>query len=177
MHSVFDVDSGLVTGLAILALSGTGALAGFLFGSTPARSAVILGGSLTVTGTAVTLFSLITGQLPLFFVGSVIAGVGFGASFSGALRIIAPLAEAHQRAELFSAIYVVSYLSFSLPVVVAGLLVSTAGITATVVVYGGAVITAALAGLVWQTSLGWRAEKRSRPAWPHRTASPAHTQA
>jgi MFS family permease len=178
MHSVFDVDSGLVTGLAILALSGTGALAGFLFGSTPARSAVILGGSLTATGTAVTLFSLITGQLPLFFVGSVIAGVGFGASFSGALRIVAPLAEAHQRAELFSAIYVVSYLSFSLPVVVAGLLVSTAGVTATVVVYRGAVITAALAGLIWQASLGWRAEKRSRPAWPHRTAaSPAHTQA
>jgi MFS family permease len=177
MHSIFHVDSGLVTGLAILALSGTGALAGFLFGSTPARSSVILGGSLTATGTAVTLFSLITGHLPLFFVGSVIAGVGFGASFSGALRIIAPLAEAHQRAELFSAIYVVSYLSFSFPVVVAGLLVSTAGITATVVVYGGAVITAALAGLIWQASLGWRAAKRSRPAWPHRTASPAHTQA
>ncbi len=100
MHSVFGVDSGLVTGLAILALSGTGALAGFLFGSAPARSAVILGGSLTVTGTAVILFSISTGLLPLFFVGSIIAGVGFGASFSGALRIISPLAEAHQRAEL-----------------------------------------------------------------------------
>jgi predicted MFS family arabinose efflux permease len=155
MHSVFDVDSGFVTGLAIMALSGTGALAGFLFGSAPARSAVILGGSLTVTGTAVSLFSIITGLLPCFFVGSVIAGVGFGASFSGALRIIAPLAEAHQHAELFAAIYVVSYLSFSLPVVVAGLVVSTAGITATVVVYGGTVIAAALAGLIWQAVLGW----------------------
>jgi predicted MFS family arabinose efflux permease len=176
MHSVFDVGGGLVTGLAILALSGTGALAGFLFSSTPARSAVILGGSLTVTGTAVILFSIITAELPLFFVGSVIAGAGFGASFSGALRIIAPLAEARQHAELFAAIYLVSYLSFSLPVVVAGLLVSTAGITATVVVYGGTVITAALAGLIWQASRGWRAEKRSRPDWPHRTASPAHPQ-
>ena len=159
MHSVFDVDSGLVTGLAILALSGTGALAGFLFGSTPARSAVILGGSLTATGTAVTLFSITTGLLPWFFVGSVIAGVGFGASFSGALRIVAPLAEAHQRAELFSAIYVVSYLSFSLPVVIAGLLVSTAGIMPTAVVYGGVVITAAITGLIWQSSFGWHAEK------------------
>jgi MFS family permease len=177
IHSVFDVDSGLVTGLAILALSGTGALTGFLFGSTPARSAVILGGSLTVTGTAVTLFSITTGLLPWFFVGSVIAGVGFGASFSGALRIISPLAEAHQRAELFAAVYVVSYLSFSLPVVVAGLLVSTAGIMATVVVYGATVITAALAGLIWQANLGWRAAKRSRPDCPHRTASPAQTQA
>ena len=111
MHSIFDIDSGLVRGLAILALSGTGALAGFLSGSAPARSAVILGGSLTVTGTAVTLFSIITGQLPLFFLGSVIAGVGFGASFSGALRIIAPLAEARQHAELFCC-----YLRGELPV-------------------------------------------------------------
>jgi len=177
MHSVFNVDSGLVTGLAILALSGTGALVGFLSGSAPARSAVILGGSLTVTGTAVTLFSIITGQLPLFFLGSVIAGAGFGASFSGALRIIAPLAEARQHAELFAAIYVVSYLSFSLPVVIAGLLVSTAGIMPTAVVYGGVVITAALAGLIWQASLGRHAEKLSRPDWPHRTVSPVHTEA
>jgi MFS family permease len=162
LHGVFDLDSGLVTGLAILALSGTGALAGFLLGSVPPRSAVILGGSLTVTGTAVALFSIITGPLPLFFAGSIIAGAGFGASFSGALRIISPLAEAHQRAELFAAIYVVSYLSFSLPVVIAGLLVSTAGIMATAVVYGAAVITAALAGLIGQASLGWPAEKFPR---------------
>jgi len=170
MHGVFDIDSGLITGLAILALSGTGALAGFLFGSAPARSAVILGGSLTVAGTAVTLFSIIIGLLPLFFVGSVIAGAGFGASFSGALRIIAPLAEARQRAELFAAIYVVSYLSFSLPVVIAGLLVSTAGIMSTAVVYGGVVITAAITGLIWQASLGWHAEKLSGPDRPHRSA-------
>jgi MFS family permease len=178
MHSVFDVDSGLVTGLAILALSGTGALAGFLFGSTPARSAVILGGSLTVTGTAVTLCSITTGLLPLFFVGSIIAGVGFGASFSGALRIISPLAEAHQRAELFAAIYVVSYLSFSLPVVVAGLLVSTAGIMSTTVVYGGAVITAASVGLIWQIGLSRNAEKLANHDLTGRTRSesPARTE-
>ena len=51
-----------------------------------------------------------------------------------------------------AAIYVVSYLSFSLPVVIAGLLVSTAGIMSTAVVYGAVVITAALAGLIWQAS-------------------------
>jgi predicted MFS family arabinose efflux permease len=177
LPGVFDTGSGLVTGLAILALSGTGALVGFLSGFAPARSAVILGGSLTITGTALTLFSIITGLLPVFFAGSIIAGAGFGASFSGALRIIAPLAQAHQHAELFAAIYVVSYLSFSLPVVIAGLLVSTAGLRSTAIVYGGVVITAAVAGLIWQASLGWHAEKLSRPDWQHRTASPAHTEA
>jgi len=52
------------------------------------------------------------------------------------LSIIAPLAEARQHAQLFAAIYMVSYLSFSLPVVIAGLAVSTAGIMSTAVVYG-----------------------------------------
>jgi MFS family permease len=157
MHTVFNTDSGLVTGLAILALSGVGALAGFLSGSVPPRSAVLLGGSLTIAGTAVILSSITIGLLPLFFVGSVIAGAGFGASFSGSLRIIAPLADAHQHAELFAAIYVVSYLSFSLPVIIAGLLVSTAGIKSTAVVYGGVVIAAGMVGLVSQVSLGRRA--------------------
>jgi hypothetical protein len=77
------------------ALSGTGALAGFFFGFAPARSAVILGGSLTITGTALTLFSIIT-----------------------------------------------------------GLLVSAAGIRSTAVGYGGVVITAALAGLIWPARPG-----------------------
>jgi MFS family permease len=130
-----------------------------------------------LTGTAVTLSSIMTGQLPVFFVSSVIAGAGFGASFSGALRSIAPLAEAHQRAELFAARYVVSYLSFSLPVVIAGLLVSTAGIMSTAVVYRVVMITAAIAGLIWPASLSWDAEKLSRPDWPNRTIWPVHTQA
>jgi hypothetical protein len=88
-------------------------------------------------------------------------GAGFGASFSRALRIIAPLAEAHQRTELFAAVYVMSYLSFGLPVVIAGLLVSTVGIRSTTVVYGGAAIMAASVGLIWQPSLGRHEGKRS----------------
>ena len=159
MHSVFNTDSGLVAGAAILALSGVGAITGFVVGSTPARSAVVLGGSFTIVGTAVTLCSIVIAVLPLFFVGSVIAGVGFGASFTGILRIIGPLAEAHQRAQLFAAIYVVSYLSFSLPVVIAGLLVSTAGITSTFVAYGAVVILAGALGLVWQLRLGEHTER------------------
>jgi hypothetical protein len=65
---------------------------------------------------------------------------------------------------------VVSYLSFSLPVIIAGLLVSTAGVMSTAVVYRGVVITAAMTALIWQASLGWHAEKPSGPDWPHRSA-------
>jgi hypothetical protein len=41
----------------------------------------------------------------------------------------------------------------------------------------GLFLAAKIARLIWQASLGWHAEKLSRPDWPHRTISPAHTQA
>ena len=53
-------------------------------------------------------------------VGQVIAGVGFGAAFTAALRLILPLAAEHQRAGVVAAIYVVSYVAFGVPIVIAG---------------------------------------------------------
>jgi hypothetical protein len=75
-----------------------------------------------------------------------IGGVGFGASFSGALRAITPLVEIHQRAGLFAAVYLVAYLSFGVPAIIAGLLIGPAGLLATVFGYGVAIIFAPSAG-------------------------------
>ena len=88
--------------------------------------------------------------LPLLWLGGVISGAGFGASFSGALRAITPLVEMHQRAGLFAAVYLVAYLSFGVPAIIAGLLVAPAGLLATVLGYGVAIILAASAGLAAQ---------------------------
>jgi hypothetical protein len=82
-------------------------------------------------------------------------GAGFGASFSGALRAITPLAEMHQRAGLFAAIYIIAYLSFGVTAIIAGLLVAPAGLLATVLGYGVAIILAASAGLVAQIRNAW----------------------
>ena len=53
----------------------------------------------------------------LMLVGTVVAGTGFGAAFSGSMRTVMPQAEAHERAALLSAFYVEGYLSFSLPAI------------------------------------------------------------
>ena len=89
-------------------------------------------------------------MLPLRGWGGLIGGVGFGASFSGALRAITPLVEMHQRAGLFAAVYMVAYLSFGVPAIIAGLLVGPAGLLATVFGYGVAIILAASACAVAQ---------------------------
>jgi hypothetical protein len=81
----------------------------------------------------------------------VIYGVGFGASFSGALRSMAPLAGPHQRAGLFAAVYLVGYLSFGVPVILAGLLITPLGLTTTVAGYGAVIVITAAAGLLAQS--------------------------
>jgi hypothetical protein len=110
----------------------------------------VIGEASILTGTVLIVGGVAAGVLPLLWLGGLIGGAGFGASFSGALRAIAPLVEPHQRAGLFAAVYVVAYLSFGVPAIIAGLLVAPAGLLVTVLGYGAAIIFAASAGLAAQ---------------------------
>jgi hypothetical protein len=80
--------------------------------------------------------------------GTVISGIGFGATFSGTMRTVLPLAQTDERAELLAAFYVVGYLSFSLPAVLTGFTVPMVGLTVAAYVYGAVVILMALASTV-----------------------------
>ncbi|EST36411.1 hypothetical protein [Streptomyces roseochromogenus] len=75
----------------------------------------------------------------LLWVGGIIGGVGFGASFSGTFRAVAPLAQSHERAALFASIHVVAYPSFGVPTIIAGLLIAPIGLLHTVLGYGVAI--------------------------------------
>src|SRR4029077_21093863 len=100
------------------------------------------------------------------FVGSAIAGVGFGSGFQGGIRLVVPLAAPHQRAGLVSLLYVVSYLGLGVPAVVAGFgVVHGGGLIDTARYYGAAVI--ALAALALFGLL------KNRPAAQSRAAEPA----
>lgn len=54
------------------------------------------------------------------FLGTTVAGVGFGGSNGAALRRLTPLATSRERACFLSAYFVESYLAFALPAVAAG---------------------------------------------------------
>jgi MFS family permease len=62
-----------------------------------------------------------------FFVGSALAGSGFGAGFQGAIRSVVPLAAPHERGNVLSVIFVVSYLAMGVPAVIAGYFVARSG--------------------------------------------------
>ncbi len=100
--------------------------------------------SVLVVGMAATIAALVVGSVGLYFAATVVAGVGFGAGFLGVLRTLLPQAAPHERAGLLSAIYVVSYLSHSIPAVAAGAVAGEVGLVPTAVGYAGLVMALAV---------------------------------
>ena len=116
--------------------------------------------ALLAVGVGLLLVAVNTASLWLFFVASVIAGLGFGGGFMGSVRSIVGLALPHERAGLMSAFYVLSYLAFCVPALLAGNLSRVFGLVATTDGYGAVLILlslGALGGLWWRDSAPARA--------------------
>ena len=94
------------------------------------------------------LLGVHSASLPLFFLGTLVAGCGFGAGFLGSVRSLVPLALPHERAGLMSAFYVLSYLAFCLPSLLAGSLTRTFGLVTTTDGYGAVLIILSVGALL-----------------------------
>lgn len=140
--------SNLIGGALVAALTLTGALSIYTLRNQGAEKMLRLAASLLITGLALVLIAAHTGSLSLFFIGTLVTGSGFGAGFLGALRSIMPLALPHERAGLMSAFYVLSYLAFSLPSLLAGNLTRVFGLIPTTDGYGLVLILLAIAALL-----------------------------
>jgi MFS family permease len=142
---LFDSDSHLVGGAAVLALAGPGGLAQLAFHSLQPRRSMAWGSLVLALGMAATVASLSTGSPAVFLAASALTGAGFGVAFMGAIRSIASAAPQENRAAVMSAFYVVAYLALSLPTVIAGLAVPELGIESTFRIFGSVVVLLALA--------------------------------
>ena len=100
-------------------------------------------------GTGLFLLALGWSSITLFVIASIVAGAGLGSGFLGSIRAVSQLAEPHERAALLSAVYVVAYLAFSLPALLAGVITTHIGLRDTTFAYGGfvALVAAAAAAL------------------------------
>jgi MFS family permease len=135
---------GLVIGLLPLSGAAAAVVARDWSPSTMARR----GGAALAAGTGLFLIALGWSSVALFVVASIVAGAGFGAGFLGSLRSVSQLAEPNERAALLSAVYVVSYLAFSVPALVAGVVITHVGLRDTSFGYGGFVLVVAVSALV-----------------------------
>jgi hypothetical protein len=138
--TAMGVASPWVGGVVVSALMLTAAIAVAAFRDWPSRRLILSGTATLSLGVAVSMLGIQQQQVAGLLAGTIIAGAGFGSTFSGTLRALLPTAEPHQRAGLLAAFYLQSYLAFSLPAVAAGLAAPRIGLATAAYVYGAVVI-------------------------------------
>uniref|UniRef100_UPI00131DC169 MFS transporter n=1 Tax=Beijerinckia sp. L45 TaxID=1641855 RepID=UPI00131DC169 len=151
--------SPFIGGIVVAALTLSGGIAIILLRHRSPTTIFIVGSSTLMLGVAVTLSGVALQSIPLLLGGTVVAGFGFGLGFFGALRTILPLAAPDERAGLVSAFFIQSYLAFSLPAILVGLIVPFVGLARATYGYGMTIIL--LAALSLAATLMARAQARS----------------
>jgi hypothetical protein len=147
---VFGLSNHLIGGLVVTLLCAPGAVTSFLLRNRPTPQVLALAGVLLTIGTVVSIVGVEAGDIWLAGAGTLISGVGFGASALAAFGTLAVLAAPHERGELFALALVISYVAFSVPAVIAGLAAGSVGLHTTALVYGLVVALLGAAAVVAQ---------------------------
>lgn len=141
-------NSPMVGGAIIFALVLTSALAIMVVRTWHPRRATLAGTVALVLGLVITLTGIALSSSLGLFAGTVVAGTGFGAGFNGSLRSLVVTATAAERGGLMSGFFVLSYLAFSVPAIIAGFAVGTFGLPATALGFGLALLILGITALV-----------------------------
>jgi MFS family permease len=148
--SLFGISNHLIGGLVVTLLCAAGALAAFALRTWPTSRVLGISAILLSAGTALTLAGVEAHAVVLAGVGTLIAGVGFGASALGSFGTLARIAAPGERSELLASALVIAYVAFSLPAVAAGFAATSFGLHATMVVYSLGVVALGLIALAAQ---------------------------
>ncbi|TMG67033.1 MAG: MFS transporter [Chloroflexi bacterium] len=147
---LFGLTNHLVGGLVVTLLCGTGAMSAFALRHWPTRRVLGISATTLSAGIALSLAGVESQAVVLAVGGTVVAGVGFGASALGSFGTLARIAGPDERSELLAAALVIAYLAFSLPALAAGLAATSFGLHPTTVVYGLGVVVLGLIALAAQ---------------------------
>lgn len=112
-------------------------------------------------GVLLTMIAALNRSLPLDLIGSVLAGLGFGLTWLIVMSVLTVATPAQHRGQTFAAVYVASYIAFSIPALVAGLAVNALGMLPTVVGYACFDVLLVIAASV-AAALGVRRHRRAR---------------
>jgi hypothetical protein len=129
-------------------MTGTGAIASFLLRRTPAPRVLQVAGGGLLLGTLISIIGVESHDVLLAGAGTVISGIGFGASALATLGQLSVLAGPAERSKLLAVYLVVAYAAFSIPAVLAGVATNAVGLHLTALVYGLVVALLAAVALI-----------------------------
>jgi MFS family permease len=156
---LFGLKNHLIGGFVVTLLCGAGALTALVLRTWPMNRVLGISAVALSAGTALTLAGVEAHMVALAAAGTVVAGVGFGASALATFGTLARIAGPGERSELLAVALVIAYLAFSLPAVAAGFASTSVGLHPTMVFYSSGVVALGLIALAAQ---GMRS--RARPA-------------
>jgi hypothetical protein len=156
MIEATGIRSPLVGAAVVSALMVSGGLSSLATRALDAGVTVRASAALLAVGIVITVFAIAAGSPVGMVFGAIVAGLGFGASYGASLRVLLPLASAHERAGLLSAYFVESYLAFALAAIAAGLAAPRFGLVTTALFYGSALALSALVTLAVETAVARR---------------------
>ncbi|MGW2230368.1 MFS transporter [Streptomyces formicae] len=160
---LLGLHSRLVGGVVVTLLAGTGALAVAVLRSRPAPSLLAPASALLGLGVLAALAGTTADLVWLAALGTVVAGVGLGASVLATFGTFARIAGPHERSAVFVSANIICYLGNSLPAVLGGIAVTTLGLrTATEIYALTIVVIISMAFLLRLNQL--RAQRRAVPA-------------
>ncbi|WP_405058628.1 MFS transporter [Kribbella sp. NBC_01505] len=148
LTTVVDLHSHFVVGLVLGAFFLAGAAGSVVSTTLAPKHREWFGYGALVVGVLVTIVATALGASLPYLVGSVIAGLGFGAAFRFAVHALGDVAPDAERGQVFSTMYIASYLAFSVPALVAGLAVEQFGLKPTALAYGGLEIVLVLIAML-----------------------------
>jgi MFS family permease len=147
---VFGLTNHLIGGFVVTLLCGTGAITSYALRKVATPKVLALAGSLLTVGAVIGVLGLEFDNVWVAAFGTVLSGIGFGASALASFGTLAVLAAPHERGELFAVALVIAYVAFSIPAVIAGFAATSFGLHPTALVYGSAVAVLSAAALVAQ---------------------------
>lgn len=137
---LFGLRSHLVGGVVVTLLVGTGALTVAVLRTRPASALLAPSSALLGLGVLTALAGTMADLLWLAAAGTVVAGMGFGASVLAAFGTFARLAGPHERGAVFASANIINYLGNSVPAVLGGIAVTAVGLRTATEIYALAIV-------------------------------------
>ncbi|MFE6398233.1 MFS transporter [Streptomyces alboflavus] len=132
---LLGLHSRLVGGVVVTLLAGTGALAVAVLRSRSASALLAPSSALLGIGVLAALAGIVADLVWLCAAGTVVAGVGLGASVLATFGTFARLARPHERSALFASANIICYLGNSVPAVLGGIAVTALGLRTATEIY------------------------------------------
>lgn len=150
---LFHSSNAIVDGAGIVVLTASAVVAQFLTGRSAPWIGASAGSVALAVGISLIVAAAATESTALYLAGSIVAGLGFGAAYFGALRSLVAKIPAEHRAAVMASFYLVGYGSLSVPAILAGVTVSYVSLQTTFEIFGSvvAVIAIAVAVEAWRT--------------------------